>query len=332
MDGACYRDRDESPLNPCQLCDAAAGGFVDKPAETRCGACRTCQGDEGPRSCDLVAAGEDPNNDCTTDCQVCDGWGGCGWAAAETDPNDDCEAEPQASCGRDGWCAGGSDQCAYRSDVDGVDDDNPCTGGDRCDGVGGTIGDLLPDGRPCQGDAKVCRAGLCGDCLVGECPDGRVCEDGSCQLGDCTPSGSACGAGNAWVCGADRICAACTDDAACRGALASDAAVCEGGVCVLGCSANGDCPGPGICAAGRCRPCNTAPGDVVDDCQAHGYGAGVLCLAGACVAGECGDAVACASGRVCLAGACVDCTPGDHGYCAGRGMVCVCSASATCRS
>ena len=322
VDGGCYAHNAENPSNVCQVCDGGTGAWVVKPEGTRCGDCRTCQGGETTTRCDFVPEGDDPHNDCTDNCQVCDGWGGCQWAAAETDPNDDCSSEPEVGCGRNGLCAGGSDRCAFWTEVEGIDDGNECTTGDRCDGAGGTASEPVADGTPCAADTKVCRAGDCADCLPGECPAGRVCGDGSCLPGDCHPAGVACGADGAWVCGDDYVCRVCTGDGECRASLTSDAAVCDAGGCLVGCAVNGDCPNHGVCEGNRCRLCANEGGVVVDDCQAHGYGAGVLCVAGACVGATCNDVVVCADARVCLAGACVDCTAENDTYCTTRGRVC----------
>ena len=206
--GECSVDNQENPYNPCQFCDGGNHLWVNKPQGTGCGVCKTCEpsppqsepdagrpdsgeATEVDMSCQFVPAGEDPKNSCDQNCRVCDGYGGCTFASVGTDPNDDCLESSISTCGFNGLCQGGNGNCAYwTGGVGQVNDSNPCTSKDYCDGAGNKTGQVVEELTWCEG-GHVCKSGECVPCNTGECGLDAVCESGLCRGGDCT-SASTC--------------------------------------------------------------------------------------------------------------------------------------------
>ncbi len=189
IDGSCYNNNDEKPGNPCQRCDAANNVWAELAAGTSCGSCKICGVSGSEMDCLLVNAGEDPHNDCTDVCSVCNSTGGCQWTAAATDPNDNCQASAISTCGLTGDCFGGTNQCAYHTGGLGqVNDGNPCTTNDVCDGAGSATGTPLADLTKCN-TTKICMGGICSNCTnSSQCAGGEVCitSTGDCTSGNCT--------------------------------------------------------------------------------------------------------------------------------------------------
>ncbi|MFH1808971.1 MAG: hypothetical protein ABIJ09_09520 [Pseudomonadota bacterium] len=242
LDGICYLHGDPNPANPCQYCDGTLDAWVDKTVGTRCGTCRTCQRPASAIQCSFVASGQDPHDDCPSDCQVCDDFGGCRWADASTDPNSDCTWTPVSGCLTTGECVGGSTTCAFWTGGTGqVDDGKECTINDHCDGAGQKTGDAVTDGTLCASGTKICRSGDCTPCLnTPECGIGKVCSAGGlCVTGNCNLPED-CGTAptcQKWTC-PSHACVLADDDAA----SCSDDDPCTLGDHCL----SGDCqPGPG---------------------------------------------------------------------------------------
>jgi hypothetical protein len=89
--------------------------------------------------------------------------------------------------------------------------------------------------------------------------------------------------------------------------------------------------GDGLCTGGACAPCTDVSGDPA--CAAV-YGTGALCIAGACVIGQCRDSSQC-GGSPCVEGACVGSCIGDEDCAGTPGSVCntqtgACVANAAC--
>ena len=230
----------------------------------------------------------------------------------------------------------------------------------------GTLGEVCIDGRcgpcvlsaECPADQPVCGdGGACRLCQTHtECIEredvagGFVCvlSTGTCAAGDCYPAGAACGAAGEHVCGADRACRACRDDAECRAALARERAVCDGGTCGVGCAGLADCATGELCGADhRCGGCTADPPCVA----AHGAGFGCvdgLCAAAECVTNDdcrssapicddhacrpCATHPECGAGLVCAAGTCIDRECYPAGSACGPDGVGVCSSELACRT
>ena len=294
----------------CWPVGAACGGF----GERVCGddrVCRACAADLDCRSSLLAAHAVCDDGICSLGC---------------TDALSCAEGEV---CGADFRCAACSADAACTEQygaaylcLDGVCAEAECRTDADCDGGG-----------------RICEDGRCRDCASdAECGPDRVCGDGTCRDGDCWPAGSACGEELRGVCGADLLCGPCADDAACRAALASDAATCDAGECALGCEDTLGCPEGLVCGEDhRCRGCLGGA-----DCAAA-YSSTYLCVEQVCVEGDCITHADCLpDGRVCdpatnrcvLCASDLDCT-GAHG--AGficLGSLCVagdCHGDADCR-
>ncbi|MBN2362098.1 MAG: hypothetical protein JXR83_21785, partial [Deltaproteobacteria bacterium] len=315
LDDACFFHGDPNPANPCQLCDGTQNAWVDKPEGTRCGFCKICQRPASSIVCDFVPSGQDPHNDCTANCQVCDNYGSCRWADAGSDPEGNCPAELATTCTTTGQCAGGSDRCAFWSNVSGVDDENECTDNDRCDGLGKKIGDPLT-GTWCRQQTKVCHAGVCEDCLTGECPTDRVCDSGTCLVGVCNDPAD-CGQPpqcKGWACN-DHQCEElqlstgwCDDGNPCTLSDFCQIGECQAGTGEPNCSAEDDSCNVGVCVMVdtdnyRCEKSPLAAGTSCNDdnlactvdqcagpegaprsCALHHYLAGTCFIDGVCYA------------------------------------------------
>ncbi len=257
-----------------------------------------------------------------------------------------------AGCRVDGDCPPDADRCVDLRCVACVADAE-CPDGRCVDGACAPGCAADPDcgpGRLCIDGA--CLAGQCrGD---DDCGARARCIDRLCVLDDCAldadcPAGQACTDGRCAPCG--EACPACALDADCPdGRCVAGACVecaldadcpdgrCLDGVCApVQCAADGDCPPgrlclDGICAEAACR--------IDGDCAP--LGAGLRCVAGACVScvadDDCDPGEVCAEGR-CLPDGCVDdagcpdgalcidggCLPGDcrlDGECA-AGELCL---------
>ncbi len=329
LEGGCFIPNQPNPANECEVCNASLNAWKRQPAGTKCGnKCQSCQAVGELFMCGMVAAGEDPNNDCTAKCQVCNGFGSCKWSDANKDVNDDCQTDNPLTCGKTGYCEGGSDACAYYEggDVTGVNDLNECTVNDRCDGLGGKTGDPVAEGTACLSGTKVCRGGKCSDCVNStECKNldpNKICVSGSCVVGNCNNVSECPPAPNCQY-------AACINNQCVNKPLSDTTPCSDNDPCTYGdtCDGNGSCVGvtygcsaPNQCESkvecdgfGGCVPTYKPVGTDCDD--------GNLCTyADKCNSGKCdGTPIACeSSSSVCgLKKACngtSECTqwyPGD---------------------
>jgi subtilisin-like proprotein convertase family protein len=190
--------------------------------DSECGlTCESCALPGKVGTCTLVAAQEDPDNDCAEPCQACSGIDHtCILAVAGSDPNADCTQSEPGTCGLDGNCDGtglcqywaSTTECRPASCVNGLltqastcpGEGASCPTGEevscgnyRCDGTSAcktacdTDADCL-GGAYCRTDTHECVAKLsigedCGEnaqCASGFCADGVCCEtscDGGCR-------------------------------------------------------------------------------------------------------------------------------------------------------
>ncbi len=345
--GACVSR--QSPGASCtRAAECALGNCVDGVCcETACGGrCQACsnarkrQGADG--ACGPIAAGEDPDDECTQDAKAtcaqtgaCNGAGACATWAAGTD------------CGNGGnVCTGNlvvgkvcSGVGACTNATSGVD-----CGAQRC--VGGvcaacaTAADCSnPAASYCgaggQCLAKKAQAAACGadaECTTGHCADGLCCDTacaGLCEACSALKKGVAgdgvCGAvaanrdpdaecfaelqstcGQNGSCDGNRACAVWPVGTSCAGA------VCVGGesrprTCAgsLSCavSASGAACGAYVCSA-TTGACQTACASDVD-CSAGSFCSGSQCVARLAPGAACSGASACEGGH-CVDGVCCD--------------------------
>jgi len=289
IDGACWKDGDPSPKDPCQACrpeidPGAWSSLDDVPCDDGDG-CTTgdtcwagvCQG--VPYSC--------PSTSCL-DSKGCDGTGGC-----LLRPYPAGTACGQASC-RDGWleqadvcdgageCRDGGElpcwpfACADSTACDTrclVDTD--CQPGTWCDPEHQECSLVRSNGDGCQRD---------GQCAAGHCQNDRCCPQGDCcqRAEDCPEIytlAAACddpprcqGHRGEIICTAWSQCdthlveddSACTPEYrfTCRGVLQ----VCSGAVeqpvetCLQACQTSADCGATDECRQGVCQPRPLADG------------------------------------------------------------------------
>jgi hypothetical protein len=180
----------------------------------------------------------------------------------------------------------------------------------------------------CNNAAQICTSNTCGTCSTNaECVTAyganHVCSSGACVSGNCNSSADC--AGNDQLC-VNHACVACTTDAQCVGDVQYGAMhICLGSGSNAKCVA-GDCHDTSadctsthqICGISTAHVCgNCAAGNVGDtQCKNDAvYGSGDICLAGACVAGDCHDtSVECTAGKICGVS-----TPHTCGNCAAGG-------------
>ncbi|MBW2524891.1 MAG: hypothetical protein JRI23_11975 [Deltaproteobacteria bacterium] len=259
--------------NECQSGNCADDVCCDTPCTGTCVACDglLTAGTDGV--CDFIAAGTDPDTECSTN-QFCDGQGACA-SKADGLP---CGSALECSSGFcvDGVCCaslcdaacyscstaltGGTDGTCDTTSA-GLDPDDDCLDALTCDGAGQCAGPL---GSPCANDAE-CSSGHCVDDVCCDTACDQTCEactaaltggtDGTCANalvgtdphGDCAPNQSCsalgvCRLSNGEACTNDNQCA--TDfcpkdddvccDAACDG-------ICEGCLAVHTGLADGQC-------------------------------------------------------------------------------------------
>jgi hypothetical protein len=122
--------------------------------------------------------------------------------------------------------------------------------------------------------------------------------------GGCGPDNTACSftGGVSGFCKAGA-CVACNgkaDNASCSAAYGSGAGyVCSAGNCVAGdCLVNADCTGGELCGISTANQCGACSADA--QCTGtQGYGAGYLCIGGACVQANCRTDANCGAGQIC---------------------------------
>jgi hypothetical protein len=117
----------------------------------------------------------------------------------------------------------------------------------------------------------------------------------------CTGSETACQTATSTnglcVSGACGACTPTTDDANCASAYGSGYA-CVGGACVTGCNTDAECPIGQICGVATANQCGACTTDT--QCQTDTtYGAGDICVNGACAPGNCHSDTDCPTGQIC---------------------------------
>ena len=292
--------------NRCRDCE----GSPECGAERICGDGRCRAGDCFPAAAacgaqvDRVCGDNLRCRDCRTDgeCRVAMGSGGavceqgvCRLGCAGAEPCD-----PGEVCGPDHRCQGCLDDAACAI---AYSDAYLCIG-ELCQQADCRSND------DCDRGQRICDALRCRDCVRhDECAVDQVCDAGRCIAGDCSPPGTACGFDDEGVCGDDRRCGECIDDAGCRQSLQSDDAVCDGGGCALGCVDTADCDAGLICGGDRrCRACTGDP-----ECSVA-LGDGYLCVEERCIPADCRAGDECDGGqRICDRHQCRACV--DHAEC-----------------
>jgi hypothetical protein len=264
--------------------------------------------------------------------------GECEPVAAGIDPDDDCSEQAPETCGRTGACDGGG-ECQLRAA--GVSCgasvcDVSTAKGQLCDGEGACIASEA--GVDCAPYA--CSEGACQNpCSApSDCLAGYVCVSGTCQLPGSTGApcsdGIECGTGS------------CVDGVCCDGACSGTCLACSAEK--KGQGADGEC-GPIVAAEdpdGECAAEDESTCGQNGQCNGAGacarWAAGTECATGACSGttetapstcnadGECvaGSETECVAGYRCDGGACTtDCSVDAHcamGYeCDGDRSTCV---------
>jgi hypothetical protein len=177
----------------------------------------------------------------------------------------------------------------------------------------------------CNNSQQICSSNSCGVCATNaDCVTAyganHVCSSGACLSGNCNSSADC--AGNSQLC-VNHACVACTSDTQCLndtqyGAMhlclgSGSNAKCVAGNCH---DTSADCTGTGqicgITTAHVCGSCGASDAACKGDST---YGSGDICLAGACVAGDCHDISSeCTAGKICGVS-----TPHTCGNCAAGG-------------
>jgi alpha-tubulin suppressor-like RCC1 family protein len=287
----CAEDQGDRDCLKGQIC--AKGGFCAEPAEVS-------------GSANSLPETRDAN-------------GGAG--GMSTGPANDAGGPPATGAGGTGGGRAGSGGGAS---VGGASDGGappviPCDVDNQCRALLGS-GHLCVDSACAEGDCRStneCVKGeLCGDTkahFCGACQSdeacvgeerygtGYRCIDGQCLEGDCASSAD-CAEGQ--ICGAlERYrCGGCGADQACQAdAYYGAKYICSGStdLCEPGdCRTDGDCAGGTLCGSIDENTCGACDDDT--QCLASGaYGAGFLCVDGACLRATCHDDEACTPGRTC---------------------------------
>ena len=318
-----------SPADPAAPPSDAATG-VQKPAGAPCAAADEC-------ASGFCADGVCCGSACTERCSVCNAEGKigqCSLVAAGDDPRDECAADPVASCGHDGTCDGKGACRLYPAKTE-------CAAG-GCVGTTSEQAARLCDGKGvCQATtsrsctASTCQNGSCATvCTTSDvCLPGFHCEDKTCKVNrplgqGCTTAGQcASGICSSGVCcnvGCDnKVCLSCAVPGkvgTCAPAPAGDD---PGNLCsteaASTCGRDGVCDGAGKCrlhAAGvECGPpaCNAGAADSARTCDGKGTCqastrsncAAFACNGTACATSCTPPATGCATGFVCKGTTCV---------------------------
>jgi hypothetical protein len=290
------------PLVNGRPCSAAgqceSGQCVDGVCcESACGDCRACNATGSEGRCTMVAAGEDPGNDCPQDpvamCQrdgTCNGAGACRlytagtecaagrcmttteFAASTCDGAGMCKAGASRTCPGGGTCMGSS--CGSSCTVDAN-----CQTGFFCDQS--ICRAKRARGAACTGPAQ-CASNFCADgiCCATACTETCHSCNVASAVGTCTPVPAGQDPRN--VCPADPA-ASCARDGTCNGAGA-----CRFYAAGSTCGAS-TCTGTSETPASTCNGLGTCMATTSRDCGAY------ACGATAC-------ATTCSSGAQCNAG------------------------------
>ena len=333
-------DQGEGCNGPTDCNTGACNGVTCayKPQGTGC----NNHGECGAAGSNLCVDGVCCNTSCTTGCQACSaakkGGGGdglCGNIAAGNDPDGDCTDQTAASCGDNGLCDGAgacqkyplntvcgaatctgntlTAQLCNATNMCVAGGAMTCGGGLKCNSGGSACLTACAADADCASATDFCmNPGASGTCVAkkadgvacgasGECTNGN-CVDGICCNNGCTGTCQACNvAGNLGTCtnvpsgGTDSTCAA--------------PGVCDTGACVA-CVTNAQCTTP-------TPACNTATHTCVE-CVVANECASSVCdtLTHTCSAATCSDTV------INGAETDVDCGGGTCGGCA-NGLTCL---------
>jgi hypothetical protein len=295
--------------------------------------------------CNLPCAG--PCQACTATKKGSGADGICGNIAAGADPDNECSFQNQSTCGTTGFCdgfgkcqlyAGGATcapvSCAGTSTLD---------KGKQCDGNGNCVanGTQSCGNYVCSGAACLTSCTTSADCVSTAYCSGSVCLSKK-GLGAACAAAVECGSG---AC-ADGVCC----DSACTGVCQACTGMLKGygldGSCqpiLTGTDPDNECSDQGAASCGTTGVCNGSGA-----CQK--YAAGVQCVAQACAADgvtlnkprQCDGAGTCAAGTtqscapyVCVGAACLtsctgptDCAPGFS--CSGGICTAACTSDAQC--
>ena len=271
VDGACQPGLPvdcQDDANPCtaELCDRATGCAhvpLDAiPCEDgdHCTLGDTCVHGACEGQATLTC---DDGEACTSD--ACVPALGCVFAAV----GDGLPCDDGNSCTSGDHCQGGT--CHGAQEVP-CDDDNPCTD-EVCDPAQNCQhiprqGGPCDDGDPCT-EGATCAQGECVGGVTATCDDDNPCTDDYCDAvagclaidnllpcddGDACTLGDTCGAGACQPGGANPLCCAVGDDAACADADPCTVDLCDGGLCAntpMSCSDGFDCTAD-RCVGGAC--------------------------------------------------------------------------------
>lgn len=315
-DGVCCNN---ACTNDCRACNqnGSMGMCGNVPKNTDDGGCTgptiSCNNDG---TCDKEIGGSCGNSNeclngncrdnyccdsgCSGMCQACSSGktggmnGTCGPVLAGTDPDNECASEAQNTCGRTGFCGGGSTCQLYAMGTN-CGDMLSCTGStqtnaDTCNGTGMCI-----DGGTTSCGAFVCMGTMCqSSCTTdANCANGYYCNNMNCALKQ--NNGAVCTAPNQCSSGfcVDGVCC----DAACTG-------MCQACTSAKTTQTNGQC---------KSIPSGSDPDD---ECT--------MAAASTCGdTGECNGAGACekyALGTICAASSCMTGTQSNSDTCNGMGM------------
>ena len=279
------------------------------------------------------------SGECSTDNKACNASHVCAACTSDTE----CVGYPQARVCEGGACIPGT--CHNNA---GCSDGKVCTGnacvacttdpqcgtGQVCLNGACTPGNCR-DATPCMSTQGVCLGNSCAVCTSdGQCVSGygnnHICQGGKCVAGncrakgDCTPTNQICNT-------AQLACGNCTGDPQCVTEYGNNH-ICLGGVCV-----DGNCHTTSMCATGQlcnqtthsCGGCGT--GDAGDMACQTDRGATYICVANACVVGNCHNATNCNdTTKVCKSNSCGACSANaDCTAAYGANHVCI---SGACQS
>jgi MYXO-CTERM domain-containing protein len=305
-------------LKGCQVdTDCAAGKYcsagacvTQKTIGTACGADDECAGLQGAKQ-GFCTDGVCCSDACAGPCQACslakkgqgiDGQ--CDAIAAGTDPDNECSSALQTSCGNDGFCDGKGvcELWAAGTDCSATPGANVCSGnklvGQICDGLGTCTNSTT--GVDCA--PQKCVSGACSACVTStDCldPNATYCDSsGTCRARKA--QGESCGTGD------ECLSTFCVDG------------VCCSEVCDKQCEWCGDPTQPGVCLAvpegqpknGRtaCPGAGATPcGSECDGAKRDGCvypGASKTCAPAQCendwivTAGTCDNSAGCTPGKL----------------------------------
>jgi MYXO-CTERM domain-containing protein len=351
-DGTCMPDQPTgtvcSSASQCVSGNCVDGTCCDTVCGGLCAACTAAlKGGGVDGACGSVAAGTDPQNDCSDDgassCQKngsCNGSGGCQlYSSGTTCGATTCAGTTQTgySCDGLGSCKAGTTTscdpytCGATACLTTCNADSQCAASSWC---------RMGDGhcQPDQANGASCTGGT--QCLIGNCVDGTCCDspcNGGCQACSAAKKGSGadgtcgsikvdtdpdneCTSAAASTCGQNG---SCDGNGACK--LWAPGTVCGATTCGNGSQTGYQCDGFGVCKSGNTLPCApyVCSGNVCGTTCSDDSG----CISadwcrtsdGSCQPDQANGA-ACSAVTQCASGSCVD------GFCCDAPCVGTCQA------